>query len=170
MSRSEELIGRLVCVAPDEVLSYWQPRPANGFIDVVLTPDRTGHHGFVLGFQTVEVGGLIAPHHHADISEILVCQSGRGRIITDEREFIFEAETVCFIGHDVRHSVVNDSDCPLRLLWIQLPPGHERLFPLIGRTRKPGDPPPDPFDRPSEATSWATELGLTFGSTERPIS
>ncbi len=168
MSRSEELVGRLVCMSPGDAPSYWQPRPANGFLDLVLTPDQTGHPGFVLGFQTVEVGGHIATHHHTDITEILVCLSGRGRIVTDARELPFEAETTCFVGHDVRHSVVNDSAVPLRLLWIQLPPGHERLFPLIGRTRNPGETAPEPFDRPAASGLWAESLGVSFQSAPDP--
>lgn len=168
MTRSPELVGRLVCVAPDGATSYWQPRPANGHLEVVLTPEQTGHPGFVQGFQSVAVGGAIRPHQHADITEFLVCLSGRGRIVTDEHSFDFIPEAVCFIGHDVRHTVINDGEEPLRLMWVQFPPGHERLFPLIGRRRNPGDPAPEPFDRPAEAAQWASNLGVTFTTPDPP--
>lgn len=170
MTRSAHLIGRRVSVAPATAPSYWQPKPANGHIDLVLTPEITGHTGFVQGFQTIAAKCHIAPHLHADICEILICLHGDGRIVFDDGEVSFTPETTCFVGHDVRHSVVNDGDGELRMLFMQLPPGHEKLFPLIGRPRRPGEAAPEPFDRPKDANAWAAGLGVTFSGNGRTKS
>lgn len=164
MARNPDMVGRYIVVGPGQATSHWQPRPANGYIDLVLTPEVTGHSGFVQGFQSVAAGSHIAPHQHLDVCEILVCVAGRGRVVTDRDDTPFVPETVCFIGHDVRHSVVNDGDDHLRLLWIQLPAGHEQLFPRIGKPRRPEEPAPAPFDRPAEAKTWARDLGVNFES------
>lgn len=164
MNRNPNMVGRFVAVDPQDALSFWQPRPANGYIDLMLTPDRTGCEIFVQGYQSIAPRCLIAPHLHKDVLEVLVCLSGTGRIVLDDRDVPFSAEVSCFVGHDVRHSVVNDGESPLRLLWMQFPPGHEQLFPRIGRPRRAGESAPEPFDRPENAAAWSKALGVEFNS------
>ncbi len=164
MSRNPDMVGRFVAVDPRDAPSYWQPRPANGHIELILTPERTGCDVFVQGYQTIAPHGLIAPHLHKDVFEVLICLSGTGRIVLDDRDVPFTAEVSCLVGHDVRHSVVNDGETALRLLWMQFPPGHEQLFPRIGRPRRIGEPAPQPFDRPAAAAEWSRSLGVEFSS------
>ena len=159
---STDLNGRAVVVAPDGGQSYWQPRPANGHIDVTLSPAITGYSGFVQGFQTIAPRSHIREHLHTDVIEMLVCLEGRGRIVCDGRSEVFSPRTSCLIGSGVRHTVINEGDAALVMLWLQTPPGSERFFDQVGRPRQPGEPAPAPFDRPADSAALAAIAHLTY--------
>ena len=50
-------VGEVLVVQPGEAPSYWQPVPANGFIEVLVAPDRVAmEHPIGLGTQVVPPG------------------------------------------------------------------------------------------------------------------
>jgi hypothetical protein len=49
----------------------------------------------------------------------------------------------------LQHKVTNTGTSQMRLLWPIAPAGLEDWFRAIGRPRRPGEPLPAPFDRPS---------------------
>jgi mannose-6-phosphate isomerase-like protein (cupin superfamily) len=159
---AESINGRAVVVPPEGGRSFWQPRPANGHIDVVLSLATTGYDGFVQGFQTIAPHSHIREHLHTDVIEMLVCVEGHGRIVYDGREETFAPRTSCLIGPGVRHTVINDGDQPLVMLWLQTPPGSERFFDQVGRPRRPGEPAPANFDRPADSAALAANANLTY--------
>src|SRR6266568_8080179 len=71
--------GRSVIVQPGEGPSFWQPTPANGHADPVLTPANTGFEGMSLGYQTIAPGGHVREHSHTTQVEMLICFRGRDR-------------------------------------------------------------------------------------------
>ncbi|ENG3798427.1 cupin domain-containing protein, partial [Acinetobacter baumannii] len=50
--------------------SYWQPKPANGFVTVAISPEFAQmKRDFSMGTQTVPVGGRVREHAHPDHEE-----------------------------------------------------------------------------------------------------
>jgi hypothetical protein len=68
--------------------------------------------------------------------------------------------TACFLGYDVRHEILNEGGEELVMLWVVSPPGLERFFEAIGRPRRPGEPAPAAFPRPTDVVAIERSLGL----------
>ncbi|MBM3488699.1 MAG: cupin domain-containing protein [Alphaproteobacteria bacterium] len=160
MSSIEESRGRAVVVKPGENPSYWQPVPANGHADPMLTPDLTAFRGFSLGFQTVGVGGHVREHAHGDQIEIQVCFRGKGHVVLDDVRHDVVPGTAVFLGPDVRHKIVNDGDDELVMLWVITSAGLEDFFKAIGRPRFEGDARPTPFARPTDVSAVERAMGI----------
>ena len=154
--------GHAVVMQPGEGPSYWQPVPANGHADPKLFPANTGFDGLSMGFQTVAPGARIREHSHGDQVELQICFRGRGRVLVDGAEHELVPGTACFLGHDVKHEIVNDSPDELVMLWIVSPSGLERFFEAIGRPRAEGEPAPTPFERPADVTQIERRMGLSY--------
>jgi hypothetical protein len=69
--------------------------------------------------------------------------------------------TACLLGHDVKHELINDGSDELVMLWVISPPGLETFFETIGRPRRPGEPTPEPFARPTDVLAIERALGMT---------
>ena len=137
--------GHGVVVQPGGGPSFWQPVPANGHADPTLHPAVTRFEGLSMGYQTVAPGGRIREHSHGDQVELQICFRGRGRVEVDGVSHPLVPGTACFLGYDVRHEILNESDEELVLLWVVSPPGLEHFFEAIGRPRRAGEPTPAPF-------------------------
>src|SRR5882724_12785849 len=161
MNPAEAIRGRAVVVQPGEGPSYWQPVPANGHADPVLFPARTGFDGVSMGFQTVVPGGRIREHSHGEQVELQICFRGRGRVIVDGVSHALAPGTACFLGYDVKHEIVNESEDELVMLWLVSPAGLEHFFKAIGRPRMPGEPAPTPFARPENGVEIERASGMT---------
>ena len=141
--------GDLLVVQPGEAESHWQPVPANGHIDVMFAPDRVRmDHPIGLGTQTVAPGGHVREHLHDRNEEVIYVVSGRGRAVLDGEPHPMVPGSAFFIGKNRRHMFVNESDQPLRFVWLIVPNGLEDFFRQIGRPRAAGEPSPEPFARP----------------------
>jgi quercetin dioxygenase-like cupin family protein len=115
-----------------------------------------------MGYQTVAPGGRIREHSHGDQVELQICFRGRGRVVVEGASHPLVPGTACFLGHDVRHEILNESDEELVLLWVVSPPGLEHFFEAIGRPRRPGDPTPAPFARPADVVAIQRSAGLDY--------
>jgi quercetin dioxygenase-like cupin family protein len=151
---------RFVVRRPDEGKSYWQPVPAGDYAEVMLTPADTGHDGYSTGFQTVAPGGRIRAHSHDAQVELQVCFRGTGHIVIDGETHKLAPGTMCFLGRDALHEIVNDGTDPLVMLWLIAPGGLEDFFAAIGRARTPGEAAPAPFARPADVVEIERSLGL----------
>jgi len=160
MSVSESVRGHAVVVQPGEGPSYWQPIPANGHADPALYPARTGFHGLSMGFQSVASGGRIRENSHGEQVELQICFRGRGRVMVDGVEHQLVPGTACFLGYDVTHELINEGPDDLVMLWIVSPPGLEKFFEAIGRSREAGAPAPAPFERPLDVVEIERRLGM----------
>ena len=70
---------RLVIQQPEEVRSFWQPVPANGFVRCILDSAMTGAETpFAMGTQTVDPGCHVREHLHDANEEVIFVQSGEG--------------------------------------------------------------------------------------------
>jgi len=152
--------GHAVVVQPGEGRSYWQPVPAGGHADPTLTPDRTHFDALSMGYQTIAPGGRVREHSHGDQVELQICFRGRGHVLVDGRSHPLVPGTACFLGHDVKHEIVNDGAEDLVMLWVITPKGLEEFFRAIGRPRTPGEPAPPPFARPADVVAIERALGM----------
>jgi len=160
MSDRDAARGQAVVVQPGAGPSFWQPVPANGHADPTLHPALTGYEGLSMGYQTIPPGGRIREHSHGDQVELQICFRGRGRVVVAGESHPLVPGTACFLGHDVRHEILNESDEDLVLLWVVSPPGLEHFFEAIGRPRRAGEPAPAPFARPADVVAIERSLGL----------
>src|SRR5262245_62010492 len=171
MGVNEQVRGHAVVMQPDDGRSYWQPVPANGHADPKLEPDNTRFDGLSMGFQTVAPGSRIREHSHDDQIEVQVCFGGGGRVMVDGKSHELVPGTVCFLGYDVKHEIINESaDDELVMMWIVSPPGLERFFEAIGRPREVGAPTPTPFARPTDVRAIERRMGLDFTRIEGQAS
>ena len=153
-------MSKVVVRQPGEGRAYWQPKPANGFAEVKVTPAATGHPGFSAGFQTVAPGGRVREHSHESQVELQVCFRGTGRIVVDGEIHALVPGTMAFLAPHAKHEIVNEGEDDLVMLWVISPPGLEDFFAAIGRERKLGEPAPAPFARPADVVAIERAMGM----------
>lgn len=153
--------GSKFVLQPDEGESYWQPKPANGYSTVKVSPANCSSNQVTMGIQVVAPGGYVREHWHSRNEEILFCFAGHGTILVDGEPHPFVPGTTAFLGRWVKHKIVNDGSDTLSFTWTFLPPGLDQFFAGIGRPRQLGEPAPEPFDRSDE--TLAVEKRTGFG-------
>ncbi|MGO4328962.1 cupin domain-containing protein [Cupriavidus sp. 2TAF22] len=130
-------------------VSYWQPKPANGHVSVVVAPGLTKmQRDLAMGTQTLPQGGRVREHAHPANEEILHFVSGMGTAIVDGEEYKLEPGVTLFLGKHNSHTFVNTGDTDLHWVWFMTPSGLETFFREVGRPRAHGETAPEPFDRP----------------------
>jgi len=152
--------GRAVVMQPSDGPSYWQPVPANGYAHAKLTPDRTGFRELSMGYQTIAPGGRVRAHSHDKQIELQICFKGKGRAVIDGVSHPLVPGSAAFLGYNVMHEIINDSDQDLVMAWVITPSGLEDFFASIGRPRAEGEPTPTPFPRPTDVIAIERSLGL----------
>jgi quercetin dioxygenase-like cupin family protein len=152
--------GHAVVMQPGTGPSFWQPMPANGHADPALFPGNTRFTGLSMGFQTIAARSRIREHSHGDQIELQICFRGQGRVMVEGVAHPLVPGTACFLGYDVKHEIINESDEELVMLWVISPPGLEDFFRSIGRPRAPGEQSPAPFQRPSDVVTIERKLGM----------
>jgi quercetin dioxygenase-like cupin family protein len=157
---TQSAVGRAIVKQPQDGDSFWQPVPANGFAQPKLVAAETGFDGLSMGFQTVDPGCRIREHSHDTQIELQICFRGQGRVMVDGENHNLVPGTACFLGYNVKHEIINDSDAPLVMMWIISPAGLEDFFAAIGQPRKDGEPAPEPFARPEAVVAIERKMGL----------
>ncbi len=141
--------GEVLVVQPGEASSYWQPVPANGFIDVIVAPGRVAmEHPIGFGTQTVPPGCHVREHAHDRNEEIIHVLKGKGRAVVDGKDVPMVPGTTLFLGKNRRHMLINEGDEDISWIWLLVPNGLEDFFREIGRPRSVSESAPAPFPRP----------------------
>src|SRR5204862_69896 len=83
--------------------------------------------------STLALGGRVREHSHGDQIELQICFRGRGWVVVDGVSHPLVPGTVCFLGYDVKHEIINEGPDELVMLWLVSPPGLEDFFKAIGR-------------------------------------
>jgi quercetin dioxygenase-like cupin family protein len=159
-------------VQPGEARSFWQPVPANGFVECLLDSSTvTSDTPFAMGRQTVAPGCHVREHTHDRHEEIIHFVSGTGVVLLEGVEHPAVPGTTVFLGKGRKHAFLNRGTEPLTFVWFLMPGGLERFFEAIGRPRCEGEPAPTPFPRPENVAEierqtvfgWADQTGKTPG-------
>ena len=149
MSETEK--GAAFVVQPDEGQSFWQPVPANGYAEVLVSKrNDSSIEGFSAGIQVIAPNSYIREHQHGREDELLFFFEGTGRILVNGEEHPVQPGTMVYAGHMNPHKIINDTDKDLKMMWMLAPGGLEDFFEGIGRPRKPGEAPPENFPRPDD--------------------
>ena len=157
---SESARKHAVVMQPDAGPSFWQPVPANGHVDPKLFPANTRFEGLSMGYQTIAPGGRVREHSHGEQIELQVCFRGCGRVVVDGVSHPLVPGTACFLGYDVKHEIINETNDDLVMMWIVSPHGLEKFFEAIGRPRHASEPAPEPFARPTDVVAIERKLGM----------
>jgi quercetin dioxygenase-like cupin family protein len=160
MSTANSARGRATVIQPSEGHSFWQPVPANGHADPKLTPANTRYDALSMGYQTIAPHSRVREHSHGEQIELQICFRGRGRVVVDGVSHPLVPGTACFLGYDVKHEIINETDEELVMLWLVSPAGLENFFKAIGRPRTAGEPAPLPFERPENVVEIERALGM----------
>lgn len=142
--------GPLHVIGPEEGASFWQPDPSRGYATVKLSPDNTPYNTFSSGIQVLEPGAHVREHGHRRADEMLFVYRGRGHAILDGKRCALEEGSLMMLGRYRLHKIVNDGERQMKILWVIFPPGLENWFEAIGKPRRPGEKPPEPFERPAD--------------------
>ncbi len=71
-------------VQPDEGESYWQPVPANGFVELALAQAvNSNGPGFDVGIQEVALESSVREHVHVHHEEVIIVLEGDGTATID---------------------------------------------------------------------------------------
>ena len=141
-------------VQPGEGESYWQPKPASGFVEVALAQRAEHAANFDVGIQHVAPGGRVRLHAHESNEELILVLEGRGIAIVDDREHVMQPGTVLHLAPGSTHQFDNHDDThALRFYFVMLPGGLRDFFAAIGRPRVAGEKAPPPFERPADVAA-----------------
>lgn len=67
--------------------------------------------------QEIAPGGATPPHRH-DCEEVILVESGRGRLVLEGREYTFGPDTTLVIPRNADHQVFSIGDEPLRTVAV----------------------------------------------------
>lgn len=142
MTKSSSLV-----VGPDEGISFWSPRPANGHVEIKISPWNLSDTQHTVFFDELPPGCHIGEHSHQQgIVEIFTILSGSGEILLDDEIYPLQPETVIYVHNESRHSLRNTGNVPLRFMVIITPTGLEERFKAMGPEKKSDETAPTPFD------------------------
>ncbi len=158
---SERERGAAFVVQPDEGESYWQPVPANGYAEVLVSKrDDPSIGALSSGIQVIAPGCHIREHQHGAEQELLFFFEGTGKVLVNGEEHPVRPGTMVYAGRLNTHKIVNDTDADLKMMWVLAPGGLEDFFEAIGRPRAAGETAPEPFARPENVA--AIEAATVF--------
>jgi mannose-6-phosphate isomerase-like protein (cupin superfamily) len=145
-------------VQPEEARSYWQPLPSSGYVTVSLSPTTTPYDTFSAGTQVLPPGRHVREHGHRQNHELVFIYEGEGRCEIEGVVHPLRPGTTVLFGRYARHIIENTGSTDMKLHWVFFPPGLEDWFAAIGRPRQPGDPMPEPFDRPAHVAAIQEQM------------
>ena len=154
-------------VQPNQAESYWQPVPANGFVE-----GHVSHHRhptitpFESGIQEVAPGGRVREHAHDPHEELILVIEGKGTAVIEGEAHPMQAGTTLYLAPNWKHTFVNEGEGPLRFFWVLMPGGLSDFFAGIGRERTEGEPAPAPFPRPDNVAQIENQTVFSHAQQE----
>jgi quercetin dioxygenase-like cupin family protein len=143
-------------ITASQAASYWQPKPANGYVSVYSCPNTNNpEHNYSFGLQVIAANSYVREHSHteANTTEVIHVLSGSGTAIIESQHYEMKPGTTFTIPAHITHKFINNSSTEeLSFNWIISPPGLEKFFAQVGRARDVNNPglAPEPFERPEE--------------------
>ena len=91
-------------VQPDEGESYWQPVPANGFVELALAQAvNSNGPGFDVGIQEVALECSVREHVHDHHEEVIIVLEGDGTATIDGEVHPMHTGTILYLAPGSRH-------------------------------------------------------------------
>ena len=163
----EQARGAAFVVQPDEGQSYWQPVPANGYAEVLVSKrNDPSIRDLSAGIQVIAPGSHIREHQHGTEQELLFFFEGTGKVLVNGEEHPVQPGTMVYAGHQNAHKIINNTSRDLKMMWVLAPGGLEDFFEGIGWPRAAGEPAPKPFARPENVAE--IEANTVFASLDKP--
>jgi mannose-6-phosphate isomerase-like protein (cupin superfamily) len=134
----------------DQGESYWQPRPANGYSEIKLSPKNIKDLPFSSGIQVIAPDSHIRKHSHPEHCEILFFYEGEGELEIDGKIHPIKPESSAFLGPLTIHKISNIGEQDLKMHWLILPNGLDDFFRKIGRPKTPNSQASENFARPED--------------------
>ena len=149
-------------VQAGETESYWQPVPANGFVEVHVSHRRHATETpFECGIQAVAPGGHVREHAHDPHEELILVIDGEGTAVIGGERHPMRAGTTLYLAPRQKHTFINEGSVALRFYWVLMPGGLSDFFSAIGRPRHAGEPAPAPFPRPDNVAQIEADTVFT---------
>jgi len=101
---------------------------------LLLSGKNVGAKNASMGLNITAVGSMIPDHKHEESEELMYIISGRGRLVIEDGEEVYEVgpDTAIFSPMGKMHRLENIGDTELKLVWVYSPPlpehraeGHE---------------------------------------------
>lgn len=83
----------------------------------------TGEHIQVV-IMNIEAGSEIGEEIHSDNDQVLYLVSGRGLVVLNGQEKLFEEGDLVLVPAGTRHNFITDGDVPMKIITIYSPPHH----------------------------------------------
>ena len=149
--------GMAAVIAVDDGVSFWQPSPTGGHIDIKVAPPQSPSNLYSAGTQTIPPGGVVPVFSSSRTETMMHVASGAGVAELDaERHILGEGSTI-YVGRGVPLGILNDGTSDLVLFFVTWPPAHPSPAEANGRPRRVGDDPPPPFESPAGAGETSLE-------------
>jgi mannose-6-phosphate isomerase-like protein (cupin superfamily) len=152
--------GVCLCLGPDDGPSFWQPRPAGGYVTLKLHHGSMPSNMFAMGTQTLPPGGRLGPRAFAAGEGVYFVYVGSGRAMMNQEWRRIAPETLIYVARGMPHDIHNDGASDLSFAWVVTPLGLDRLVNKVGRPREPGASAPSSFDAPSNTAEMYRRAGL----------
>ena len=137
---------------------YWQPMPANGYVEIRVSPLQYQQAvGVEQGIQVVAPGGSVRKHRHNGQQELILVFEGEGVAEIDGREYPMFSGASFYLAPHKSHRFTNTGEGELKFFWVFLPGGLADFFRRVGRPRHEGEVPPSPFARPDNINQIEAE-------------
>jgi hypothetical protein len=101
---------------------------------------------------------MVREHGHKQNHELVFVYEGSGEVNIDGEVTQFGPETTILFGRNCTHWIKNTGETDMKMFWVFFPPGLEEWFYAIGRERTPGEPMPEPFDRPDNVAELMARM------------
>lgn len=95
---------------------------------IQIDPRNTDSSHLSMGNQDIPPGVGIPVHLHEKEEEILFFHEGTGELEVEGEKFPIQPGMSVFFPPNIRHSLRNTGENPLKMLWIFSPPGYENVF------------------------------------------
>lgn len=89
---------------------------------------ETGEHLQIV-IMSIPIGGEIGEESHPGTDQILYCLDGKGKVVLENQEDVFERHDMILVRKGVKHNFINTDSKEMKIITIYSPPAHaDRLI------------------------------------------
>jgi mannose-6-phosphate isomerase-like protein (cupin superfamily) len=119
----------MTVIYANQVDGWWSPPPHQRELKVLLSPVLQNiSSSLSLGTVLLPPGASGDAHIHEDSQETWFVISGRGKLKIGDEEIALIPDTVAVAPQGIEHQIFNDSDEPLKVIFMFSPAGPEEQY------------------------------------------